>query len=69
MANMPTPKQNMTRLAPVTERMRNSRSGTSGWAATLASMITKATSSTAEAARTTRVDVPVHGTESVWEMA
>ncbi len=33
MANMAAPKQNMTRLAPVRARDRNSRSGTSGWSA------------------------------------
>ena len=69
MANMPTPKQNMTRLAPMTDRTRNRRSGTSGWEATRASMNTKAVRRAPEAASTTRVEVPVHGTTSVWEMA
>ena len=69
MANMPTPKQNMTRLAPVTERTRNRRSGTSGWEAARASTSTKVSRRRAEVASTTRVDVAVHDTTSVWEMA
>ena len=69
MANMPTPKQNITRLAPITERTRKSRSGTSGWEATRASMTTNVSSRSAATASTTRVEVAVHGTASVWEMA
>ena len=46
MANMATPKQNITRLAPVTARERNRRRGTSGWSASVASMTAKAANST-----------------------
>ena len=69
MANMPTPKQNMTKLAPVTDRTLNSRKGISGWDATLASMATKAMSSSAAMASSTKVEVAVQATASVREMA
>ena len=68
MANMEAPKQNITRLAPVTARDRNNRSGTSGLVATLASMYPKRPSSTAAMAPVVTVERDVHATWSVWTM-
>ena len=63
------PTRNITMLAPVTDRERNSRNGTSGVEATLSSMKAKTASSTTATARIDKVYVEPQAWVSVPTMA
>ena len=63
------PTRNITMLAPLTERERKSRNGTSGVGATLSSMKAKMPSSTAATARIDRVYAEPQAWVSVPTMA